>query len=42
MSKQTKRDFSKMLAGNDMYKNVQRENARNDFIKKLLRDCGDD
>ena len=36
MSKQTKRDFDGLLHGTDFYKNVQRENARQDYIKNLL------
>ena len=42
MQKQTKRDFTKLYMTNDSYKNVVRENARNDYIKKLLRNADTD
>ena len=38
MRKQTKRDFSKLLHSTDAYANVERENKRSDYIKKLLED----
>jgi len=37
LKKQTKRDFTKMLCNTDFYKNVERENARQDYIKALLK-----
>ena len=36
MGKQSKRDFTQLYMANDSYKNVVRENARNDYIKSLL------
>jgi len=36
MKKQKKRDCMEHLKGNDFYRNVQRENERMDFLKKLL------
>jgi hypothetical protein len=36
MNKQTKRDFSKMYQTSDFFKNIQRDNDRHDYIKKLL------
>ena len=36
MAKESKRDFSMMLKGNDAYRNIQRDNARNDYLRKLL------
>ena len=36
MGKQTKRDFTKLWKGNDAYQNVLRENARQDYIKRLI------
>ena len=36
MKKQTKRDFSKMYQTSDFFKNIQRDNDRHDYIKKLL------
>ena len=36
MKKQTKRDFGKLWQGNDAYKNIQLENARQEYIKNLL------
>lgn len=39
MQKASKRDFNAMLNTNAMYKNIQQENARNDYIKRLLTDA---
>ena len=39
MGKQSKRDFTQLYMANDSYKNVVRENARNDYIKNLLRNA---
>ena len=39
MGKQSKRDFTQLYMANDSYKNVVRENARNDYIKQLLRNA---
>ena len=39
MKRQTKRDFTQLYMANDSYKNVVRENARNEYIKNLLRDA---
>ena len=36
MKKQTKRKFETLLGGTDAYKNVLRENARRDYVKRLL------
>ena len=36
MKKQSKRDFSKMYQTSDFFKNIQRDNDRHDYIKKLL------
>ena len=34
--KQTKRNYDAMLHGTEFYRNVQRDNERQDYIKKLL------
>ena len=39
MKKQTKRDYSKLLQGNDFYANIQRDNARIDYIKSILSEA---
>lgn len=39
MSKQKRRDMNEMLKTTEFYKNVQRDNHRNDFIKNLLKDA---
>ena len=36
MKKQVKRNYESLLNGTDFYKNVQRDNARQDYIKRLL------
>ena len=36
MRKQTKRNYESLLNGTDFYRNVQRDNARQDYIKRLL------
>mmetsp|Transcript_9941 Transcript_9941/g.12387 ORF Transcript_9941/g.12387 Transcript_9941/m.12387 type:complete len:98 (+) Transcript_9941:1490-1783(+) len=36
MKKQTKRDFDRLLQTTDFYKNVLHDNARLDYIKKLI------
>ena len=36
MKKQTKRDLSKLWQGSEFYKNIQRDNQRQDYIKNLL------
>lgn len=38
MKKQTKRDYTSLLNGTDFYKNVQRDNERQDYIKNLLNE----
>ena len=42
MKKQTKRDFSKLWQGSELYKNIQRENQRTEYIKKLLTYTSED
>ena len=37
MSKQTERDCMQHIKGNEFYKNVERQNIRMDFLKKLLQ-----
>ena len=39
MKKQKRRDFTQLYMVNDSYRNVVQENARNDYIRKLLRDA---
>ena len=36
MEKQTRRKFETLLGGNDAYKNVMHDNARAEYIKRLL------
>ena len=36
MKKQTKRDFDKLLRSTEAYRNVERDNQRQDYIKNLL------
>ena len=36
MKKQTKRDFTKLWTHNDAFANVQRDNARQNYIKRLI------
>ena len=42
MKKASKRDFSAMLKTNAMYKNIQQDNARNEYIKRLLSEASAD
>lgn len=37
MRQQTKRDFTKILCNTEAYKNIQRDNARQDYVKALLK-----
>ena len=36
MKKQQKRDYTKLLVGTEAYKNIQRDNARAEYLKNLL------
>jgi hypothetical protein len=36
MKKQTKRNYNNLLMGTEAFKNIQRDNEREDFIKNLL------
>ena len=39
MKKQTKRDFNSLLQKTDFYKNVLQDNARADYIKRLIEEA---
>ena len=36
MKRQANRDMTKMLQTTEQYKNIQRDNQRSEYIKKLL------
>jgi len=38
MKKQTRRNYSLLLSGTDFFTNVQRDNARTEYILKLLNE----